>query len=301
MMDADGRVAVVMITYNRAAETLRSLEHLAALAERPAIVLVDNGSTDDTAACVAARFPSVEIVRLESNLGASARNLGVERARAEYVAFCDDDTWWAPGSLRRAADLLDAHPRVAVLCARVLVGPEEAEDPVCREIEASPLRLGEGLPGLPLLGFLAGASVVRRSAFLEAGGFEPRLFLGGEEEWLAADLAAASWHLRYVPELVSHHHPSNLRDAPRRRSTQVRNALWFAWARRPLPSALRRTLQIARREPLDRVTLRGFASALAGLPWAIRRRRPVPPEIEHALRLLEAPPAAVDYPAATVG
>ncbi len=180
MEGTDPRVSVVMITWNRRAEVLHSLGHLTALPERPRIVVVDNGSEDGTATAVAERFPGVEVVQAGRNLGAAARTLGVRHVQSPYVAFCDDDTWWEPGSLRRAADLFDRHPRLAVLTARVLVGPANEEDPVCRELEKSPLPTEAGMPGRPLLGFLAGASVVRRAAFLEAGGFEPRFFIGGE-------------------------------------------------------------------------------------------------------------------------
>ncbi|MEV4708894.1 glycosyltransferase [Actinoplanes sp. NPDC049316] len=43
-----------------------------------------------------------------------ARTIGVRRLDTPYVAFCDDDTWWEPGSLRVAAELLDAYPRIGV-------------------------------------------------------------------------------------------------------------------------------------------------------------------------------------------
>ena len=101
----------------------------------------------------------------------------------------------------------------------------------------SPLPRQPGMPGSSLLGFLAGASVVRRDVFLEAGGFEPRFFIGGEEELLAADLAARGHWLCYVPELVVHHHPSPVRDGQGRRLTTARNALWFTW----LPALADRT------------------------------------------------------------
>jgi GT2 family glycosyltransferase len=266
----DRRVAVVMITYNRREEVLGSLARLTALAERPPIVVVDNGSTDGTAAAVAERFPGVSVVPAGRNLGAAGRTLGVRHVTAPYVAFADDDTWWGPGALRRAAELFDAHPRLAVVTARVLVGPEEREDPVCRELERSPLPAAPGMPGRPLLGFLAGASVVRRQAFLEAGGFRPEFFIGGEEELLAADLAARGWWLCYVPELVVHHHPSARRDAGSRRWYSVRNALWFAWLRRPLSAAVRQTLRQARAVPWDRAALRGFAASRRRWP-ACRR------------------------------
>lgn len=288
MNGGDGRVAAVVITHNRRQEVLCTLGRLTALEERPPLVLVDNGSTDGTAAAVAEQFPHVRIVAAAQNQGAAARTLGVRAVAEPYVALCDDDTWWEPGALRRAADLFDRHPRLAVITGRILIGPENREDPVCRELEQSPLPPEPDLPGYPLLGFLAGASIVRRSAFLEAGGFWPRLFIGGEERWVAAELAARGWGLCYVPDLVVHHHPSPHRDVPARRSYLMRNALWFAWLRRPLPSALRRTVRLLRQLPGDRAAQRGFAAAFLGLPGVLHHRRVVPDSVEYRLRLLES-------------
>jgi GT2 family glycosyltransferase len=287
MRNRDPRVAVVMITHNRCQEVLATLRHLTALAEQPALVLVDNQSTDGTPGAVARQYPQVRIVHAGGNLGAAGRNLGVQHVDTPYVAFCDDDTWWEPDALRQAADLFDTHPRLAVITGRVLVGHENEEDPICAELERSPLPEEPGMPGRPLLGFLAGASVVRRSAFLEAGGFTDRFFIGGEEELLATDLASAGWWLCYVPALVVHHHPSPHRDANDRRWCTVRNALWCAWLRRPLASALRKSWCLVSDAPGDRATWRGFAAALAGLPWVVSQRRVIPGTVEQGLRLLE--------------
>ena len=174
----ESRVTVVVLTYNRAQEVLRTLHYLSHLEEHPPIIVVDNGSNDGTASQVAGRYPRVTIIGLDSNIGAAARNAGVERAATPYVALCDDDTWWAPGSLKRAADALDEHWSIALITARVLVGPEEREDPTSTQMAQSPLPRPLGFPGPPILGFLAGASLIRRDAFLRVGGFEPKLFLG---------------------------------------------------------------------------------------------------------------------------
>jgi len=214
--------------------------------------------------------------------------VGVRHVEAPYCAFCDDDTWWDPGCLRRAADLFDAQPRLAVITGRVLVGPEDREDPMCLVLERSPLPREPGMPGPALLGFLAGASIVRRSAFLEAGGFEPRFFIGGEEDLLAVDLAARGWWLCYLAELTVHHHPSARRYASARRGTIARNAIWLAWLRRPVPIALRKTLQPAWHRPGDRDTWWTLAECLRGLPWAMIKRRALPRDVERGLRLLEA-------------
>lgn len=281
-------LTVVMITHNRVDEVLRSLGHLSRLPEQLPIILVDNGSTDGTVAAVAQAFPQVQVEALGSNLGAAGRSVGVRLAGTRHVAFCDDDTWWEPGSLGAAAKLLDDHPRLAILTGRILVGPEEREDPICEQLLRSPLPPEPGLPGYPLLGFLAGASVVRRAAFLEAGGFDARFCIGGEEELLALDLAARGWFLQYVPELVVHHHPSPRRDVPSRRSQLLRNALWSAWLRRPLRSALRETWRLIRQARRDGILLPGLVDALAGLPWVLRERRVIPVHVEERLRLLDA-------------
>jgi N-acetylglucosaminyl-diphospho-decaprenol L-rhamnosyltransferase len=283
----DPRVTVVMITHQRRDEADAALARLEQLPEQPPVVVVDNGSTDGTSEMVRLRHPGAELLRPGANLGAVGRNLGVTRAMTPYVAFCDDDTWYEPGALARAADLLAAHPELAVVTASIIVEPSGRLDPICEEMALSPLERPAGLPGHPLLSFLAGVSVVRRDAFVEVGGFHQRLWLGGEEELLASDLASRGWRLAYVPEVVAHHLPSTVRDAHLRRRHGIRNTLWFTWLRRPASSAVRRTLRLLVRLPRDRVTALGVVDALAGLGWVLRERRVVPRHVESGYRLLE--------------
>ena len=127
------------------------------------------------------------------------------------------------------------------------------------------------------------------TAFTGAGGFHERLWLGGEEELLSLDLAAAGWWLCWAEELRVHHAPSPGRDSTRRRRLGIRNTLWTAWLRRPAGGALRRTRAVLGSVPLDRTSAAAIAEALAGLGWVLAQRRPVPPRIEAGLRLLEEP------------
>ena len=283
----DPRVAVVVITHQRREELLVAVERLLALPERPHVVVVDNGSTDGTADAVRTRFPQVELIASEHNLGAVGRNVGVARLTTPYVAFCDDDTWWEPGSLRTAADVLDAHPRLAVVTARILVEPGGAEDPIVPELRDSPVRGADWLPGPALGSFLAGASVVRREAFTAVGGFSERLWLGGEEELMAGDLAALGWELCYLPQLTVHHQASRARDPHLRRRHGIRNTLWTTWLRRPLRPALRRTADLLGSVPRDRVTALALLEAVRGVPWVVRDRRVLPPHAEARFAALE--------------
>ncbi|MGY1771104.1 glycosyltransferase family 2 protein [Blastococcus sp. SYSU D00813] len=284
----DPRIAVVVITHQRREELLLALERLLALPEQPHVVVVDNGSTDGTADAVRTRFPQVELVASPTNLGATGRNVGVARLGTPYVAFCDDDTWWEPGSLRTAADVLDAHPRLAVVTARILIEPGGTEDPIVPELRDSPVPGAPWLPGPALGSFLAGASVVRREAFDAVGGFSSRLWLGGEEELMAGDLAAAGWELCYLPQLTVHHQASRARDPHRRRRDGIRNTLWTTWLRRPLGPALRRTAHLLRTLPRDRVTAAGLLAAARGAGWVARERRVLPPHAEARFAALDA-------------
>lgn len=279
------RLTVVILTYRRAAELRCTLLRTLALHPPPPVVVVDNGAGEGTRAMLAAQFPSVRLMAMERNLGAAARNAGVLAAATPYVAFCDDDTWWAQGSLEAAVAMFDAHPALAVLCARVLVGEREVEDPTCSAMAASPLAR-DGLPGPALIGFLAAAAVVRRAAFLEAGGYEPRFLIGGEEALLSLDLLARGWRICYVPHLTVHHHPSAQRDSTARRRLLRRNALWLAWLRLPAGMMLADTGRACLAALRGRDDALAVLAALRGLPWALARRKVIPARLARMAQLL---------------
>ncbi|NMH98381.1 glycosyltransferase [Pseudonocardia acidicola] len=282
------RTAVVIATRNRADELLRTLQRLETSADGTPIIVVDNASTDGTPERVRRGHPAVTVVGLGRNLGAAARNLGARRARTPYIAFNDDDSWWAEGSLAAAETAFDRHPRLGLLTARTLVGPQQRPDPVTPFLAHSPLGQEPDLPGPSVLGFLACSAVVRREAFLQVGGFSPVLFFVGEERLLAWDLAAAGWALCYVEDLVVHHHPSPHRGpANRRRRAELRNLLLTAWMRRDARTGLAATAALARDALRDPTARGALAEALVRSPAALCARRALPRAVEQQVRLLE--------------
>jgi GT2 family glycosyltransferase len=276
-------VAVVIATRDRRSELLHTLGRLAALGDAPPVIVVDNASSDGTAEAVREAHPEAVLVALHRNIGAAARTVGARRASTPYVAFCDDDSWWAPRALQRAADHFARTPRMALLAARILVGPDERLDPTCVAMAASPLPGDGDLPGPPILGFVACGAIVRRDAFLAIGGFNERLGIGGEESLLALDLAAAGWSLAYVDDVVAYHHPSA---GPRigRAQLMLRNDLWVTWLRRPLDVAIDTTVRCLQDGHVEAV-----AAAARGLPWILRERRVVPADVDAAARRLGLP------------
>jgi N-acetylglucosaminyl-diphospho-decaprenol L-rhamnosyltransferase len=270
-------VTVVIATRNRRPRLLETLGRHAAR-----VIMVDNGSTDGSPEAVRAAFPHVTVLQLGENWGAAARNAGVSVADTPYVAFADDDSYWAPGSLRAAASMLRDHPRTGLLTGKVTVGPDRRDDPISLAMAEAPLGADPHGPGPSVLGFLACAAVVRRDAFLEVGGFAPELMIYGEEELLAMDLATHGWGLSYAPELEVRHLPQPQgRDPGVRRRLQARNRLLVALLRRPPAEVGRAAAAAWRADP-------GAVSAtLPLLSWALRRRRRLPEHVEAGLVRLD--------------
>lgn len=271
-------MSVVVATRDRWDELCRSLRRLELLPERPRLVVVDNGSADGTPQRARRCFPAATVVSLPSNLGAAARTVGARVAGTPLVAFSDDDSWWQPGALAAAARLLAADPAVGLVAGRVLVGAAGRLDPVSSQMERG--RLDEWLRPSPqgrrgVTGFLACAAVVRRSAFLAAGGFEPHLLIGGEEELLALDLADAGWKLVYEPGCIALHHPSVIRDGATRRRLTRGNRLLCAWLRLSPRSALASSAKAALGATAGRDDALGLVCAARSAGWALSRRRRV--------------------------
>jgi GT2 family glycosyltransferase len=141
-----------------------------------------------------------------------------------------------------------------------------------------------GLPGPEVLGFIACGAVVRREAFLQAGGFDDVVVFPGEEERLALDLAAAGWAMAYVDAVTVHHHPSVRRHAPGRRQAGIwRSRVLTAVMRHHGPELLAVLWSAVRS---GRPGREGLLRALPDVPAALRHRRPIPPGVRADLRRL---------------
>ncbi|MBV8639092.1 MAG: glycosyltransferase [Candidatus Eremiobacteraeota bacterium] len=273
-MKRDAHTSIVIATRNRCAQLSATLERLIALDDIADLVVVDNASSDGTAAHVRKHFPQVRVIALCRNEGAFARTLGARHVGTPYIAFCDDDTWWLPGSIARGAHVLASYRDIGLLNACVTVERSGRIDEACIAMSAS--SSVDGLPGAPIVFFMAGASMVRTDVFLQCGGYERRFMIGGEETLLALELHRRGWLVRYLPDIhVRHAVCSQERDDAHRRRLLIRNRLWVAWMRYRRASAWRATLEAARCARRDAAVRAALLSALGGLLWAISNRNPV--------------------------
>jgi O-antigen biosynthesis protein len=171
-------VSVVIPTYNRAELVIDAIRTVLAQ-DYPAleVLVVDDASTDDTAARVAGLGDErVRLIRQRVNGGvASARNRGMDAARGEIIAFLDsDDEWLSRDKLSRQVALLMAAPRRTAL----VYGGQEVRDGSGGTVYVGARAEGRVFETMLARNVLTGFSlngVMRREVFETIGGFDPRL------------------------------------------------------------------------------------------------------------------------------
>lgn len=290
-MHSHSDVSFVIASRNRADELAAVVARLLDTTPCP-VVVVNNASTDDTEAVIgrmADRSANrLRLVTVDDNLGAVGRNVGVAACETPYVAFCDDDSWWAPDAPAIAAETFATHPSVGLLAARTIVWPQRRQDPFSAQLAESPLGHRPGLPGPSILGFMSCAAMVRKEAFEQAGGFSEILHFRGEEQLLALDMAALGWDLCYCPQLTAVHQPSPVRATNSAQAARVlRNDVLTTWLRRPIRRCVNAGGRLAVAALRDREHARATGEALLRLPAVVAQRRPLPRELEEAVALLE--------------
>lgn len=114
-----GRTSVIIPAFNSEASIKIAIKSALQQTRSPAeIIVIDDGSVDGTSECIAAFGKKVKLIRQKNAGQGAARNVGLEEATGEYVAFLDSDDYWKPGFIEWTETFLLAHPEaVAVSCA----------------------------------------------------------------------------------------------------------------------------------------------------------------------------------------
>jgi glycosyltransferase involved in cell wall biosynthesis len=189
-------VSVVIPCRNAAATIDRALRSVRAQTYAPLeIILVDDASTDETAARLAAwQAPDLRVLRLPRNGGAAAaRNAGIAEARGTFVAFLDADDEWLPEKLARQVAALAAQPAAALIGCRSRYVRNDGGAEILLHGDRAAATGTEAWRVLLAHSFLATPTVVVRRAALErVGGFDAALPLGEDQDlWIRLALIGA--------------------------------------------------------------------------------------------------------------
>jgi glycosyltransferase involved in cell wall biosynthesis len=164
----DEGVSVIVPVYNGARHLGAALESVFAQEATPReIIVVDDGSTDETSGVMERFWDRIVPIRQDNRGPSAARNIGIERATAPLIAFLDADDVWPPTALRRqlAAITTNTTPGIAWGLSNRVIGAE-----------ARPPR--DDWHGRPQWALSVGSMLFRRDVFDVAGRFDPRLRIG---------------------------------------------------------------------------------------------------------------------------
>jgi glycosyltransferase involved in cell wall biosynthesis len=197
------KVSVVIPVYNGARTIGRALESVFAQTFTDfEIVVVDDGSTDDTLAALERYGDRIRVIK-ESNRGPSAaRNTGVSAAAGDYIAFLDDDDEWMPAKLARCVAVLDADSDCALAYTFMVrvdahglpMGPDNGQDGRVDNVESPAMN---DLLARPW-NVVPSQFIVRRDVVERCGGFNERLLSCEDLYFLLR--AREYGHFRCVPE-----------------------------------------------------------------------------------------------------
>ena len=109
-------VSVIIPTYNREKIITRAIDSVFAQTYRDfEIVVLDDGSQDNTKAVAQAYGPKVHYFYQDNKGIAGARNAGMHQTAGDYIAFLDSDDYWLPGKLERQIALFSEHPEYGMV------------------------------------------------------------------------------------------------------------------------------------------------------------------------------------------
>jgi GT2 family glycosyltransferase len=302
VLSFDGRQLLEVILPSLARQTFSDFE----------VIVVDNGSRDDTLAWLGERWPEVGIVTLPENIGITAAlNVCARGGRGELVALFNNDLELEPDCLGEMVAALRDHPESGSAAAKLTDFHDRDVIDGAGDVftwAGTGGRLGHGErdrgqydEARAIFGACGGAALYRRRVLEEVGPFDEDFFALYEDvDWnLRAQLAG--FGCRYVPTAVVHHMGSATIGPGMTDFTRYhlwRNALWIVAKDLPAAALLRHAHQLALGQLVNLVMairdrelaiwLRVWRDALRGLPRMLGKRRVVQARRRIGLRELEA-------------
>ena len=225
MSAAEYDLSVVIPSYNTRDLMEQALRTVAEASNdiRVEILVVDNASRDGSADMVAERFPEVELIRIERNLGfGGSNNTAFARVRGRHILLLNSDTIVRPDTLRTMVSFMDEHPDAGAAGCRIL-NPDGTLQLDCRRGFPTPAAAFYKLSGLSRLfpqsqrfarynltyldpdevnevDALSGSCmIVRRQVLEEVGGFDEAYFMYGEDLDWCFRMREAGWKIYYTP------------------------------------------------------------------------------------------------------
>ena len=167
-------IAVVIPTFNRDSVVSRAIDSALRQTLLPAeIIVVDDGSTDNTPSLIAAKYSAISYLRTENKGVSAARNLGIKKAKSEWIAFLDSDDEWLPQKLEKQVAYLSREQKYKVAhCDEIWIRNGKRVNQKAKHKKYGGYIFEKCLP---LCVISPSAVIIRRELFDELGCFDETL------------------------------------------------------------------------------------------------------------------------------
>lgn len=230
-------VSVVIVTWNRKDDLLETIASVYdQVYQNVEIVVVDNASTDGTIDALRQSYPSVRIVALEKNLGASGgRNPGITAAQGEIVFLLDSDASLDRNTLAHVVRKFQANPEIGVIYCKIVNAYTKRLDDIGGGWSFTEKDKADQDLEFYSYSFSEGGSAIRKQVFEKAGLFWNFLFFGFEGEELSLRVWDAGYKILYYPTALVYHRvsPSERVQGAKRLYFNLRNMLYIFLVRYP--------------------------------------------------------------------
>ena len=218
-------VSVIVVSRNTRELTCAALRSVSESQDGFAkeVVVVDNGSTDDTPTVVRREFPAVDYVRSETNLGfARANNLGAGRTRGEFLLLLNSDARLKPSTLAEVVSWMRQHPECGVAGVQLLNPDGSRQNSIANQPSLATELLNKSLlrrlfprrfPGkehqfpapVEVESVIGACMFIRASVWRALGGFDERFFFFLEETDFCRQVRARGWKVCHLPQAQAWH------------------------------------------------------------------------------------------------
>jgi GT2 family glycosyltransferase len=244
-------ISIVTLNWNRKDDVLRTLKSISGQTYRKKeILVVDNGSKDDSVAAIRNAFPQVGVLDLGKNLGVAGYNEGMKIVSGEYLMLLDNDMELLQNdTLEKIVGYFEADPKLGAAAMQVRDHTGTTLSPNNPKYWKEQ---GDEEHGYPCSTFDGGGVALRKGVLDQVGLYLPQFFVYHSEVDLSTRIWDAGYEIRYFPQVAVWHHESPVSRNPALHTFYAtRNYLWYVWIYYPASLAVRESLHFLQRSFLQ--------------------------------------------------
>jgi GT2 family glycosyltransferase len=225
-------VSIIIVNWNRCEDVLETLQKLTySNYKNIEVILVDNGSTDNSPKVLLEKFPHINLIALPNNIGCEdGNNVGILNADGEFLIFLDSDADIEPNGISKILNVFEGDADIGIVEPRII---RPADNKILNEAKYWPKSNT----------FTGCVVAFRASVFKEVGLRPGEFFLYSSEPEICLRVIEYGYKIVHCPDIIGHH-----RESPVARANKLfyylatRNTIWLIWRHYPFMSAIYETI-----------------------------------------------------------